>query len=66
MFDFEFEKPKKKIIVKDGNKLLIDFDSNEIQPPEQKDIIIEFEILKEDIKTPITKKKQPKKGKSLF
>jgi predicted Ser/Thr protein kinase len=61
-----FEKPKKKVIVKDGKRLLIDFDQFDVPKTTDNDIVIEQEKLKEDIKKPTTKKKQPKKGKSLF
>lgn len=61
-----FEKPKKKVIIKDGKRLLVDFDKISVDAPKKKDIVIEEEKLKEQIKKPVVKKKRPKKGKSLF
>ena len=60
-----FEKPKKKIIKKNGSKLLLDFDKLVIKEPNSNDMEI-VPKLKEVIKKPTTKKKPPKKGKSLF
>ena len=65
MFDFEFTKSE-KIVKKDGKRLLIDFDHEEIEKPNSNDIIIEEEKLKEDIVEPTIKVKPPKKGKKLF
>lgn len=65
MFDLLFEKPKKKS-VKDKNRLLIDFDKEEIEKPNRNDIIIEKEKLKEEIVKPKVKSKPPRKGKKLF
>ena len=61
-----FEKPKKKVIVKDGKRLLIDFDQISVPNTKTNDIIIEEEKLKVEIKKPKVKIKPPKKGKSLF
>lgn len=65
MFDLEFTKTK-KVIKKDGKRLLIDFDKLQIEKPNSNDIIIEEEKLKEEIVKPKIKVKPPKKGKKLF
>ena len=61
-----FEKPKKKSLNKEGNKLLINFDKIEISKPIRKDIIIEKDKTKEVVKLPKIKHKPLKKGKKLF
>lgn len=61
-----FEKPKKKSVNKEGNKLLINFDKIKISKPIRKDIIIEKDKTKEVVKLPKIKNKPLKKGKKLF
>ena len=63
---FDLGKTKKKVVIRDGKRLLVDFDSNEIEKPNKQEFVIEEEKKKEDIKKPVIKKKQPNKGKSLF
>ncbi len=65
MFNLNFDKPKKKVVKKDGKILLIDFDSEEIEAPDGNDMII-VPKKKEEIKKPKIKVKPPKKGKKLF
>tara|TARA_R110000796_G_scaffold10015_1_gene33584 strand:+ start:2004 stop:2192 length:189 start_codon:yes stop_codon:yes gene_type:complete len=61
-----FENPRKKIIIKDGNKLLVDFDTITIDEPKSNDMDMGEIKLKKVINKPIIKTKKPKKGKSLF
>tara|TARA_R110000772_G_scaffold57747_8_gene130754 strand:- start:52804 stop:52998 length:195 start_codon:yes stop_codon:yes gene_type:complete len=63
---FNLYKNKKKIVKRNGKLFIVDFDNGLIEEPKGNDIIIEQEKLKEIIKKPIIKIKEPKKGKKLF
>jgi len=61
-----FENPRKNPNIKQGDRLLIDFDQIKAPKTNKNDINIEREKLKEDIKKPTIRINPPKKGKSLF
>lgn len=63
---FNLYKNKKKVIKKKGKLFIVDFDKEIISEPKGNDIVIEQEKLKETIKKPTIKIKEPKKGKKLF
>jgi len=63
---FNLYKNKKKIVKKKGKLFIVDFDKEIISEPKGNDIVIEQEKLKETIKKPTIKIKEPKKGKKLF
>lgn len=65
MFDLKFTK-NKKVKLQNDKRLFIDFDNEDIEKPKSNEFIIGKEKLKETIKKPSIKRKQPKKGKKLF
>tara|TARA_Y100001937_G_C7134006_1_gene339000 strand:- start:4475 stop:4669 length:195 start_codon:yes stop_codon:yes gene_type:complete len=63
---FNLYKNRKKIVKKKGKLFIVDFDKETISEPKGNDIVIEQEKLKDTIKKPTIKIKEPKKGKKLF
>ena len=63
---FNLYKNRKKIVKKKGKLFIVDFDKEIISEPKGNDIVIEQEKLKDTIKKPTIKIKEPKKGKKLF
>ena len=57
---FNLYKNKKKIVKKKGKLFIVDFDKEIISEPKGNDIVIEQEKLKETIKKPTIKIKEPK------